>query len=269
MTAVIAPRRGLLLGHRPIMVGVVVGLVVLASFAGVINAAKLAPFVNPNILGFLLQGLAGTLQVAAGALIASSIIAIPLGMARSGLRGPLRWLVGTWVELARATPVLFMLIFVRAASVRLGLGLDWLPIAIIGLTLYNSAVISEIVRAGIAAIPRGEVEAARSLGLPYTATMRHVVLPQALARMMPAIVSQLITLTKDSSLAFIIGGQELVRYARNVYIANANILETYFVVACVFFVICFTLSRISRRLEARHPKEERVTVSGEADQAVV
>ena len=268
MTAATAPvRRPLLarIGHRPLLVlgGV---LLVAALFAsGALSIEKWAPFLRPNILYFLGIGLLGTLQIAAGALIASIAFGIPLGIARSGLHGPAKWLVGTWIELARATPILFMLIIVRVVNVRIDIGLEWLALAIIGLSIYNSAVLAEIVRAGIASIPRGEVEAARSLGLGYGLTMRHVVLPQALARMMPAIVSQLITLVKDTSLAYIIGGQELVRYARNVYVANANILETFAVVAFVFFVICYALSRLSRRLEARQPAEQRVVVGGEED----
>lgn len=271
MTAATAPAplpRSLLsrIGHRPLLIAGALIAVVALFASGALQIEKWAPFLRPNILYFLGQGLLGTLQIAAGALIASIVLGIPLGIARSGLRGPARWLVGTWIELARATPILFMLIIVRVVNVRIDIGLEWLAIAIIGLTIYNSAVLAEIVRAGISSIARGEVEAARSLGLTYGQTMRHVVLPQALARMMPAIVSQLITLVKDTSLAYIIGGQELVRYARNVYVAYANILETYIVVAFVFFVMCYALSRLSRRLEARQPADQRVAVSGEEDQ---
>ena len=109
-------------------------------------------------------------------------------------------------------------------------------------------------RAGIQSIPRGEVEAARSLGLNYLQTMRLIVLPQALSRMTPAIVSQLITLIKDTSLASILGAQELVGYGRSFFTFYSNLLETFFVLACIYFVICYSLSRVSRRLELRQPR---------------
>jgi ABC-type amino acid transport system permease subunit len=136
----------------------------------------------------------------------------------------------------------------------------------IGLTIYTSAVLSEIVRAGVLSIPRGEVEAARSLGLTYGQTMRRVVLPQALSRMAPAIVSQLITLVKDTSLASILAVQELVGSARVLFNFYGNPIETLFVAACIYFAICYSLSQISRRLEAGRSPEQRVAVAGEEDQ---
>jgi ABC-type amino acid transport system permease subunit len=110
------------------------------------------------------------------------------------------------------------------------------------------------------------VEAARSLGMGYPSTMRFVVLPQAVARMTPAIVSQLITLIKDTSLAFILGAQELVGYGRSFFNFYGNIMETYVVIGVIFFLILYPLSRLSRRLEARQPSTERVVVTGELDQ---
>ena len=198
--------------------------------------------------------------------MASLAISVPLGMARVGAARRARWLVTAWIELVRATPILAILVIVFLGLPRLGLRLEALQAAVIGLIIYNSAVLAEIVRAGIASIPKGEVEAARSLGLGYVSTMRFVVLPQALARMTPAIVSQLITLIKDTSLAFILGAQELVGYGRSFFNFYGNSMETYVVIAIIFFLICYPLSRFSRRLEAHQPVAERVVVTGEADQ---
>ena len=253
----VAPR-GFHVPHRLVLVAIAVALIGLLFWSGVFQVERWAPFLKPNILWFLFQGLLGTLTIAAASLVASIVLGVPLGVGRSGLRGPARWLVGTWIELARATPILFVLIFFNLLQLRLDLNWSVIVVSIIGLTLYNSAVLAEILRAGIASIPRGEIEAARSLGLTYPQAMRHVILPQAVSRMMPAIVSQLITLIKDTSLCYVIGAQELVRYSRNVYVANANILETFFMVALVFFLLCFPLSRLSRRLEAGRPTGEQV-----------
>lgn len=249
--------------------GLVVGAVVLAGIGfatGMLPAARWQPFLLPSTWAFLGQGLIVTLTIGGVSLVASLLIGIPLGIARSALAGPLGWLVRGWVELVRATPILAILIIVFLGLPRLGLDLEAVQAAIVGLTLYNSAVLAEVVRAGIRSIGRGEVDAARSLGLSFGLTMRLVVLPQALARMAPAIVSQLITLIKDTSLLFILGGQELVGYGRSFFNFYGNLLETFVVLAAIFFVICYPLSRVARRLESRQPASERIVVAGEADQ---
>jgi glutamate transport system permease protein len=251
---------------RIVVLAVAIGLVVAGFVTGTIPARRWEPFLLLSTWTFLGQGLLVTLVVGGIALVASLVISVPLGMARTELRGPLGWLVTAWIELVRATPILAILVIVFLGGPRIGLRLEALQAATVGLIIYNSAVLAEIVRAGIASIPKGEVEAARSLGLGYVRTMRSVVLPQAVARMTPAIVSQLITLIKDTSLAFILGAQELVGFGRSFFNFYGNSIETYIVIAVIFFLICYPLSRLSRRLEARQPREERVVVTGEADQ---
>jgi glutamate transport system permease protein len=251
---------------RLVVAVLAVGLIAGGVLGGALPARRWEPFLQPTTWTFLAEGLAITLVVGGIALVGSLAISVPLGMARTELRGPLGWLVTAWIELVRATPILAILVIVFLGLPRIGLRLEALQAAIVGLIIYNSAVIAEIVRAGIASIPKGEVEAARSLGLGYVPTMRFVVLPQAVARMTPAIVSQLITLIKDTSLAFILGAQELVGYGRSFFNFYGNSMETYVVIGIIFFLICYPLSRLSRRLEARQPSEERVVVTGEADQ---
>jgi glutamate transport system permease protein len=251
---------------RLVLLATAVALIVIGFATGALPARRWEPFLLPTTWTFLAQGLVVTLVVGGIALVASLLISIPLGMARHELRGPAGWLVTAWIELVRATPILAILLIIFLAGPRIGLRLEALQAATVGLIVYNSAVLAEIVRAGIASIPKGEVEAARSLGLGYFRTMRFVVLPQALGRMTPAIVSQLITLIKDTSLAFILGAQELVGFGRSFFNFYGNSVETYIVIAVIFFLICYPLSRLSRRLEARQPTEERVVVTGEADQ---
>lgn len=251
---------------RMVVLVAAVALVVAGIATGAFPERRWEPFFLVSTWTFLGQGLLVTLVVGGIALVVSLAISVPLGMARSELRGPLGWLVTSWIELVRATPILAILVIVFLGGPRIGLRLEALQAATIGLIIYNSAVLAEIVRAGIASIPRGEVDAARSLGLGYVTTMRFVVLPQAVARMTPAIVSQLITLIKDTSLAFILGAQELVGFGRSFFNFYGNSMETYVVIALIFFLICYPLSRLSRRLEARQPEAERVTVSREPDQ---
>ena len=251
---------------RLVVLVVAVGLVVAGIVSGALPARRWEPFFLASTWTFLGEGLLVTLVVGGVALVASLAISVPLGIARSKLGGPLGWVVSGWIELVRATPILAILVIVFLGLPRIGVRLEALQAATIGLIIYNSAVLAEIVRAGIASIPNGEVEAARSLGLGYTSTMRFVVLPQAVSRMTPAIVSQLITLIKDASLAFILGAQELVGYGRSFFNFYGNSMETYVVIGVIFFLILYPLSRLSRRLEARQPTSERVVVSGEIDQ---
>lgn len=136
---------------------------------------------------------------------------------------------------------------------------QWQPpgFAIIGLSLYTSAVMAEIFRAGILSVEKGQLEAAYSLGLKPSHTILSIILPQALRRMVPAIVSQLITLIKDTSLASIIALQELTRAGKQFYEFYLEpgkppiVLETLFVVAMIYFVICYALALVSQRLEVR------------------
>jgi glutamate transport system permease protein len=243
-----------------------VAIAVVLAVVGVVPARRWEPFTDIRVWQFLGQGLLVTAQIGVVSLIASIALSVPLAIARVGLPRPLRWTVIAWIELLRATPVLALILATTLFMPRTGLDIEPVWAATIGLTAYNSAVIAEIVRAGILSIPRGEVDAARSLGLSYVKTMRLVVLPQAISRMMPAMVSQSITLVKDTSLASIAAVSELVGYARSSWVFFGNVAETLFVVACIYFLINYSLSRLARRLELQQPKEERVVVPIGLDQ---
>lgn len=268
MTALAVGGRNLPSRGTVIAVALVAGLIVLGFVSGRIDGRNWEPFLLPTTWRFLGEGLLVTLTVAGTSLVVSLLVGILLGIARSELRGPLGWLVSGVIELVRATPILAILLIVALALLRSNLSRDAAVAGIVGLSIYNSAVIAEIVRAGIRSLPRGEVEASRSLGLSYLQTMRAVVLPQALARMTPALVSQLITLIKDTTLLLIIAAPELLSFGRSLFNFYGNLLETYIVIACIFFAINYPLSRFSRRLEARRPADERLHITGEEDQAL-
>jgi glutamate transport system permease protein len=249
-----------------LLLAALVALIGLGFLVGFLPADKWEPFLRPTTWRTFGFGLLSTLFIGGVSLVASLAISLPLALGRSSLPNPWRWLVATWVEGVRATPVLVILAVVFFGLLRLDVDFatrQWY--AIIGLTIYTSAVLSEILRAGIASIPRGEVEASRSLGLSYWQSMRHVVLPQAYSRMTPAIASQLITLIKDTSLAFIIAVPEVVGAGRSFFNFYGNPVETYLVLALLFFAINFPLSLVSRRLEARQPADQRVRPRGDED----
>ena len=151
--------------------------------------------------------------------------------------------------------------------------------ALLGLVLYNSAVLCEIMRSGIQSLDRGQSEAAASLGLTYVQQMRFVILPQGLRRMVPATVSQLITLNKDTTLVSIIAIPEVIGHAGSVTSASAfsggvqaPILQVFLIVGLFFVIVNFSLSRLSRRLEIRERERTGTTtrrVQGLEDQVAL
>ncbi|GIW09719.1 MAG: hypothetical protein KatS3mg061_0776 [Dehalococcoidia bacterium] len=146
--------------------------------------------------------------------------------------------------------MLFLIFFTFFAAARARLGLSAIDAATLALILYTTAVSAEIIRAGILSVDRGQREAARSLGLTYWGMMRYVVLPQAFRRIVPPQVGQLITLVKDTSLVGVLGINELAESGKLIYTSYFNPIQALLVVALIYFAINFTLSRLSRRLEA-------------------
>jgi putative glutamine transport system permease protein len=119
----------------------------------------------------------------------------------------------------------------------------------IALTIYATALIAEIVRAGILAVPRGQVEAARGLGLGQVDTFRHIVFPQAFRMMIPALAGQYIMLVKSSAIGAVIGLDEVLRRSIILYNGYQNPMQALFVAACIYFLLLYSLSKLSRRLE--------------------
>jgi len=173
-------------------------------------------FVDPAILRFFGQGLLETLSIAA----ASTLLSFPAGLlfalGRLSRRAWIRWPSIAYIEAIRALPVLLLIVYfgIKGSTLfRPLFGSDFdLPrfwAGVLGLSLYTSAVLAEIIRAGIVSLPRGQAEAARALGLSYAQSLRHVILPQALRLMVPAMMGQLTTVIKDTSLVGTIGVFEL------------------------------------------------------------
>jgi glutamate transport system permease protein len=226
---------------------------------------------DPAVLKFLGGGLLTTLRLAAVSMVLAMFFGSLLALGRLARNVPTRWLVGGWVEVFRAVPLLLMIYFSARGLPRLDIDLPAFWYVVVGLVLYNSAVLAEIFRAGILSLDRGQTEAASALGMTYWQTMLIVVIPQAFRRMVPAIVSQLITLLKDTSLAFIVAFEEFLRRASFVgEVPGKPVLQSLFLAALVYIAINFTLSRIARRLEVRQRRRYgagRITVTGAEDLA--
>ena len=231
---------------------------------------------------FLLEGFLVNLELAAIAMTLSLIFGLALALLRLAKSRFVSGPVGIWIDVWRNLPLIFIILYLA-----LGLPGPWkdtyegivpsfmpeafqsgrILAAILGLTLYNSAVIAEIMRAGIVSLERGQGEAAQSLGMTYWQSMRLVVLPQGLRRMVPATVSQLITLNKDTTLVYIIAIQEVMRHGRILGSClpftcgiEVPILQVFLVVGAMFVSINFVLSRLSRKLEIRQQQRTGVKV---------
>jgi aspartate/glutamate/glutamine transport system permease protein len=235
-------------------------------------------FLEWEIWVFLLTGLQTTLTIAVFAIVLSLIFGALLAMARISRFRALRWPARLYIESIRALPVLFIIFFMFFGGAKgftvFGFHVGWqdpVVAAILALTVYTSAINAEIIRAGITSIDRGQFEASRALGLGYVQMMRLVVLPQALRRMVPPQVSQLITLIKDTSLAYVIGSNELLQKAKILYSGfETGPIQALFVAASMYFVINYSLSLLSRRIEVQSTEEAvRTRIAAEAGTAGV
>ncbi|KAB2337249.1 amino acid ABC transporter permease [Cytobacillus depressus] len=203
-------------------------------------------------LKFLADGFMMTLYIAFISIVLSFIIGIILGTLRYAKIPVISKIVAVIVEATRNTPLLLIIFFTYFALPEVGIKLDKPVAAITALTIFTSAMLSEIVRGGLNSIDKGQMEAARSSGLTYTQALTRIIMPQALRRMVPPIVSQFISLLKDTSLCVVIALPDLMRNAQIIYAQNVNyIIPIFIMVACMYFIVNYGLSLIARRLESR------------------
>ena len=267
--------------RRRVLVATVVSTVLLGAVVAVavrrletqgqLRAVLWDSFTEWAVWRFLLGGLVETLRVAFVAMGLSMVVGLVLALGRLAQTPPVRWAFTAWTQFFRGVPVLLLIFF--SFLVLPEYGLDWSSrwYLVFGLTLYNSAVLGEIFRAGILSLERGQMEAALGIGLTYWKAMRLVILPQAFRRMVPAVVSQLVTLLKDTSLGFIIAHEELLRRANILGVARKNLLQSLFVAALMYLVVNFVLSVVARRLEVRQRRRYSagaIAVGGVEDLAV-
>lgn len=201
-------------------------------------------------------GLAATLILAFLGLALAFPIAVLLGLARISHFKVLRGFVAGWVVMLRGIP-LIMLIFWAYFVVPLitGMSVSVFVTCLVAIILYESAFLAEIVRAGLQGLPRGQMEAARASGLSYWQAMRYVILPQALVNMIPSLVNQFVSTIKATSIVYIIGMEELTFAAQQINsIELTNALQTYLILAGIYFIVCLALSYAARLLETRIQK---------------
>ncbi|HEV2891408.1 MAG TPA: amino acid ABC transporter permease [Frankiaceae bacterium] len=205
-----------------------------------------------DLQSFLLKGLWANVKAAAVAMALALTLGTVLALARLSRLRVLRWASGLFIETFRALPQLLLILGAALVLPRYGFELPAIVYVVVGLTVYQGAVLAEIFRAGILSLDRGQSEAAYAVGLTYRQMMFLVVVPQAVRRMLPAIVSQLVTLFKDTSLGFVIAYEEMLRRGR--FASQEfpeSLLQILLYVALVFIVINISLSRFAQWLERR------------------
>jgi len=205
----------------------------------------------PN-LTFILKGFLITLEVAFISIILSFLLGTLLGTLRYTRIPVVARLTAIVVDIIRNLPLLLIIFFMKIVLPQIGISMSPFWSTVMGLTLFEGAMISEIVRSGLNSIDKGQIEASRSSGLSYMQTFWHIILPQGLRRMSPPMVSQFISLLKDTSLAIIISLPEIMH---NVQILGGQsfnyVIPALILAAALYFIVNYTLSIIARRLESK------------------
>ena len=239
---------------------------------GQLTAAKWEPFVSANLWKtYILPGVQGTLTAAAVSIVLALVLGFTLGVGRLSTHTGIRWLCSVVVEFFRAVPVLIMMIFAYFVFAFYDVfPSKHLALAgvITGLTLYNGAVIAEIVRAGVNALPRGQSEAASALGMRWGQTMRAILLPQAITSMLPVLISQLVVVLKDTAIGYQITFLEMVRQGTQVGAAYGNYIPALIVIAVLMIIVNFSLSYFATWLEGRLRRSRRGPAPMHADEPV-
>ncbi|MGH8518657.1 MAG: amino acid ABC transporter permease [Panacagrimonas sp.] len=200
--------------------------------------------------GPLAVGLWMTLEISLVSLVFALVLGLAAGLARVSNNVAARDLAALYVEIIRGTPLLVQ-IFIMYFFIGTVLSLSAFAAGVAALAVFTGAYVAEIVRGGIEAIPRGQTEAARSLGMSAWQSMRHVVLPQALRNSSPSLAGQFINLIKDSSLVSIMALTDLTKAGREVVSSTFSPFEVWFCVALLYLVLTGSLSWAVRRMERR------------------
>ncbi|MGW5383419.1 amino acid ABC transporter permease [Nocardia sp. NPDC003963] len=238
--------------------GLVVAAVAALGLYQLGSHGQLAPdlwsvLLDRDMMRSVLQGLLATITCA----VVSIVLSVLFGMILAALclsdSKVLRNIVRVWVEIFRGLPLLVLIFFIFLGAPEFGIVIPTFWALAIGISLYNSAVMSEIFRAGITALPRGQAEAAAAIGMRKTQIFRIILLPQAIRIMLPALISQIVTIVKETSLGFVIGYTELLRSGRVAveYLGGQYAIPVYALIAIIYLLMNGGLSVLARRIDAR------------------
>ncbi|MBW1600855.1 amino acid ABC transporter permease [Streptomyces sp. JJ66] len=230
---------------------------------GQLEADKWLPFVDDSRVWttYFLPGLVNTLKAAALAMVIALPLGAGLGIARLSAHAWVRGPAGAVVEFFRAIPVLLLMFFANTGyAMWTDIDREVRPLyaVVTGLVLYNASVLAEVVRAGILSLPRGQTDAAQAIGMRRWQILAFVLLPQAVTAMLPAIVSQLVVIVKDTALGgALLGFSELLRAAGLISANYGNTIAAYAVCALLFVLLNFLLTSFASWLEGRLRRAKR------------
>jgi glutamate transport system permease protein len=268
-------------GRRRALIASVIGALVLLGLlalaiskfasAGQLDGERWNELLSSDGAKAFWRGLRATLKAAAAAVSLSVAVGTVMALGRLSQHRVVRLLAGTYVQLFRALPSLLLILFGFFGLPALGVDVSKYSALVLGLTLYNSAIFAEVIRAGVLSLPRGQAEAGLAVGMTRGQAQRLVVLPQAISRMLPSLVAQGVVVLKDTSYGFVIGYEELLRTGQFAGESTASLLQAYLIVAIVYVAVCFALSQLARWLEGRQARrygKPAVAVPGVEDLAV-
>jgi len=247
--------------RRRILLASVISLVAIAGIvylavarfadSGQLAAAKWDVLTTPLVRSFLWDGLVNTMKLT----VVSGVLALPLGVLFALLRlahnRALRWLGTTYVEVFRSVPLLLLVLMFVLALPPLGVNLPIFWKICVPIVMVNAAILAEIFRAGVNALPKGQLEASLAIGLTYWQAMRLVIFPQAIRLIIPALVTQLVSLLKDSTLGYAASFPELLRTANVLTARTHTLIQVYIVISLIYVIINLLLSYLARVLERR------------------
>jgi len=217
------------------------------------------------------SALVNTLKVAAVGMVAATVLGALLAVGRLSDHRWVRVPITLVIEFFRAVPLLILILFCLLYLPVIGLSVGAFGALALGLTLYNMAVLAEIFRAGILSVDRGQREAAFALGMRKSQVMTLVLLPQAVRRMLPVLIAQLVVLLKDSSLGFIVGYFELLRQARSIVeffafkFGDRYTFQIYVAAGLIYIIVNVLLSSLARIVERRTRRNTKVTGTAEVE----
>lgn len=206
----------------------------------------------------LIMGAGVTLEITLLSVGFGLCIGLFVGMARLSKIWPLRTAARVYVDFVRGTPLLVQIFLTYfALPIVTGHRIDPFIAAITACSINSGAYVAEIVRAGIQSIDKGQMEAARSLGMSFGQSMRYVILPQALKRVVPPLGNEFIAMLKDSSLVSVIGFEELTRRGQLIIARTYGSFEIWMTVAVIYMIMTFTISRLVDWLERRFRTDDK------------
>jgi len=201
---------------------------------------------------YILQGIPITLQVVGIAAVIGFVLGIVLSLMKISKVKPLNWIADFYTSIFRGTPLVLQLMLIYFGSPQLfGVQIDAFEAAFLSFGLNSAAYISEVIRGGIMAVDKGQMEAAQALGVPYKSSMLNIILPQAFKNILPALMNELITLTKESAVVTIIGLGDIMRRSYIVGGETYKFFEPILIAGLIYYVMVMILTIIGKVIEGR------------------